>query len=149
MDKRDLFEAVCADAVGRLAGRLSERTMARARRGEDELGIGAVILIEEFADPEGAQILLVDGPAVLGFDAWRAILAPVVLALLHHGLGHLAEAGRLREEQAEPIANLLFGAIVQAAAAIGTAPERERALAAYATAVGGLLDGIGAVPADR
>ena len=146
VDKEDLFRAVCASTVERVAIRLSDETMARARNPEDELEVGMALMLEAFADPEVSRILLVEGPAVLGFEGWRAVLSPLVLALLDHGLRHWVEVDRLPEAQVEPLANLFLGAIVQAAAAIGNAPDPEAARRRYAGTIAALLRGLHAAP---
>lgn len=142
-DKADLFHAVCEDTLHRLARQLSDDTMERATRGDEELRIGAMLMLDYFAEPDFAQILLVDGPAVLGFEAWRELLEPVVMGLLQHGLGHLVEVDRLAESQVEPLANLLFGSLTQAGVDIGSAADPVAARERYTRAVSELLDGIG------
>ncbi|MDJ0787305.1 MAG: TetR/AcrR family transcriptional regulator [Myxococcota bacterium] len=146
VDKRDLFRAVCEDTLERVALRLADETMQKAESGAEELRVGGLLLLDYFAEPEVSRILLVDGPAVLGFEAWRSLLEPVVLGLLRHGLEHLVEFDRLRQAEVEPLAHLLFGSLTQAGVAIGTAEDPKSARAGYATAVLELLSGIGAAP---
>ena len=143
VDKADLFRALCEDQIGRMAQRLSDETMERVDRGDQELQVGAMLMLDYFAEPEISQILLVDGPAVLGLEAWRELLQPVVLALLQHGLGHLVEFDRLEPEQVEPLSHMLFGSLTQAAVAIGSASDPEAARRHYAGAVTELIQGIG------
>lgn len=143
VDKADLFRAVCEAQVVRMAQRLYDETMEKADSGEEELGVGAMLLLDYFAERQIAQILLVDGPSVLGFETWRQILQPVVLALLQHGLGHLVEVGRLEPERVEPLSCMLFGSLTQAAVAIGSAADPDAARLHYAGAVSQLLEGVG------
>ena len=148
VDKADLFRAVCEETLQQVALRLADETMQKAASGEEELRVGGLLLLDYFGEPEVAQILLVDGPAVLGFATWRELLEPVVLGLLRHGLGHLVEADRLQADRVEPLAHLLFGSLTQAGIAIGSARDPERARSEYADAVLELLSGIGAATRD-
>lgn len=143
VDKADLFRAVCEETIQRVIVRLADETMQKAESGEHELRVGGLLLLDYFGEPEVAQILLVDGPAVLGFAAWRELLEPVVLGLLRHGLGHLVEVDQLKADRVEPLAHLLFGSLTQAGIAIGSARDPDRARAEYADAVLELLSGIG------
>ena len=144
VDKADLFRAVLDAEVARVAEQLAVQTMERAERGEDELRIGALLIIDLFAEPETGRILLVDGPAVLGLEPWKQALEPVFYALLQHGLEHIVEVGRLDEKEVEPLTHLLFGSLTQAAVAIGGASDPDIARGNYKEAASRLLSGIGA-----
>lgn len=142
VDKRDLFRAVCESVVEDLGQRLWSETMAEVDREEDELRVGLRKLIESCADPEVRQILLVDGPAVLGMEEWREIQEPATLGLLRHALGHLVEVGRLSAERVDPVAHLLFGAMLQAAVEVGHAPDAAHAERVYQESLALMLDGL-------
>lgn len=142
VDKQDLFRAVCESVVADLAGRLWSETMSEVAREEDELRVGLKKLIASCAEPDVRQILLVDGPAVLGMDEWRRIQEPATLGLLRHALGHLVEVGRLSAERVEPVAHLLFGAILQAAVEVGNAADSAHAERVYRDSLALLLDGL-------
>jgi AcrR family transcriptional regulator len=139
VDKQDLFRAVCEALVSRLAVRVWTETMDEVEREEDELRVGCLRLVDCCADAEVRQILLVDGPSVLGFDEWRKLQEPSTVGLLRHALGHLVKAGRLPAEKIEPMAHLLFGALTQAAVAIGSALDPEDARRVYSESLEVLL----------
>ena len=88
------------------------------------------------------QILLMDGPSVLGMDEWRRLQEPSTLGLLRHALGYLLAAGRLPAERIEPLAHLLFGAMTQAALALGTSIDPDHARRVYRESLELLLDGL-------
>jgi len=142
VDKQDLFRAVCDALVTRLATQIWTDTMAEVERGEDELRVGFLRLLDSFADPDVRQILLMDGPSVLGMDEWRRLQEPSTLGLLRDALGHLLEAGRLPAERIEPLAHLLFGAMTQAALALGTSIDPDHARRVYRESLELLLDGL-------
>ena len=143
-DKRDLFRALCEQVMQELAQRIFAGTMADGVREEDELSVGCALLLDLYREPEIRQVLLLDGPAVLGFDEWRALQQPVSLGLLTHALEHWVASGRIPAEQVEPLAHLLFGALCQAGVAIGNAADPESARQAYAESLERLIGGIGA-----
>ena len=67
-DKRGLFEAVLADAQLSIA-----RAVEEAAPGDDwrALEAGSVAFLRAASHPSVSRIVLVDGPAVVGWDAWR------------------------------------------------------------------------------
>lgn len=142
VDKQDLFRCVCEALVKRLAARLWTETMASIEREEDELRVGFLKLLDYCADPDVRQILLVDGPAVLGMEEWRRLQEPSTMGLLRHALGHLVEAGRMPADQVEPMAHLLFGAMTQASIALGEAIDPEHSRRVYRESLERLLDGL-------
>lgn len=142
VDKRDLFRAVCQSVVTDLTLRVWAETMAEAQHEADELRIGFLKLLDLCAEPSVRQILLVDGPAVLGMEEWRNLQAPSTLGLLRHALGHLVEANRLSAEQLEPLAHLLFGAMMQGAAALGSDMDPEHSRRVYRESFEVLLHGL-------
>ncbi|MEZ7980770.1 MAG: hypothetical protein QMC74_13880 [Myxococcota bacterium] len=83
-----------------------------------------------------------DGPSVLGMDEWRRLQEPSTLGLLRHALGYLLAAGRLPAERIEPLAHLLFGAMTQAALALGTSIDPDHARRVYRESLELLLDGL-------
>ena len=145
-DKRDLFRAVCVDVMEGVVGRLWSETMGGSTREEDELVVGSRLLLQYYSEPEIRRILLVDGPAVLGFEEWRRVTEPLGLALLNHALEHQVAAGRLPGEQAPATAQLLLGALSQAGLAIGASADPEATRDRFVAGLGALLSGLGAEP---
>ena len=75
-------------------------------------------------------------------DEWRRLQEPSTLGLLRHALRNLVEAGRLPAERIEPLAHLLFGAMTQAALALGTSIDPQHARRVYRGSLELLLDGL-------
>jgi AcrR family transcriptional regulator len=112
-DKRALFGA----AFEAVESSLADRVRAAALTGADpweRLERGVREYLHASAELEVRQIVLVDGPSVLGWEAWRAAdaqhhLRPLAAALLS------AMRGRLMARQpALPLARLLVGALTEA-----------------------------------
>lgn len=128
-DKRDLFRAAF-DAVERS---LADRVRVAALGGADpwerlERGVGEYL--RACTEPALRQIVLVDGPSVLGWDAWRAADAGHHLRPLASALASTMRAGLIERRPALPLARLLVGALTEAglAAAVDRDETRDATL---------------------
>jgi hypothetical protein len=81
--------------------------------------------LEAFAEERVARISFQDGPAVLGFDEWRAIVEEHSLGLMVAMLANAMEAGDLRRTPPEPLAHIMLGALTEAGMVIASGGERE------------------------
>jgi AcrR family transcriptional regulator len=86
------------------------------------------------------QILLRDGPAVLGWERWREIDAKHFGGKLPRALTVAIEKGLIARQPVEPMARLLLGAMTEAAVACSTGSEVSGA--EYARAFRRLLDAL-------
>src|SRR5688500_2240684 len=93
-------------------------------------------------EPEVRQILLLDAPAVLGWDGFRDIA-------LRHGLGltegmvqAAIDAGQLAPQPTRALAHVLIGALDEAAMYVTTAEDRAAARDEVARVLHTLLDGL-------
>jgi AcrR family transcriptional regulator len=142
-DMRGLFRAVALAIAVEMTTRLAEDTMRASPADVDELEVGADRLLQAFGDAETAAILLRDGPVVLGWAGWNALLEEAGLPeLLRHALGHWVDAGVLEQARLEPTLRLLVGAIMQAGVAIAESTSRRAAVASYRESLRGLLHGL-------
>jgi AcrR family transcriptional regulator len=126
-DKRELFRAAF-DAV---EVSLAERVRAAALTGADpweRLECAVREYLRACSEPEVRQIVLVDGPSVLGWDLWRAADAEHHLRPMAAALSGAMRAGLLARQPARPLARLLLGALTEAG--LATAGERDAAEAA-------------------
>lgn len=137
--KEALFTAV----LERTAERVAERVVAAAAAFPDDpwaqLLAGSRAFLDAATDPATVRIMLVDGPAVLGWAAWRELDERTSGRHLAGALTALVEAGELAPRPVEPLARLLSGAMNELATWLA-APggDREQAWAALA----GVLDGL-------
>src|SRR3712207_5212502 len=70
--KRDLLEAVYRQVEGEVTQRIAERILEEAAESPlAGMRRGAALFIEVCAEPEVQRIVLLDAPAVLGWDLWR------------------------------------------------------------------------------
>ncbi|WP_116247090.1 TetR/AcrR family transcriptional regulator [Nocardiopsis sp. FIRDI 009] len=143
--KADLFRAVLEEVQAEVAA-----TVAEAAEIHDDpwlrLTAGCRAFLTASTDARVQRIMLVDGPAVLGWDAWRAMDEAGSARHLAEALTASADAGLLRPQPITPLARLLSGAMNEAAlwlAASGT----DRDLEDVWTALSGMLESLRADPA--
>nr|WP_203596984.1 TetR/AcrR family transcriptional regulator [Actinomadura bangladeshensis] len=131
--KAGLFRAV----VSEVQHELGERVADAARRYDDpweQLRAGCRAFLAAGRDPVVRRIVLLDAPAVLGWDEWRAMDEDSSARHLAEALEVLVKAGVIADQPVEPLTRLLSGAMNEAALwlARSTTPEApaqtERAL---------------------
>lgn len=113
--KEALFEAVVRNQQTEVAMAVSVAAGATTDGGWDSLLEGCRAYMSAATAPGRRQILLVDGPAVLGLSRWRQLDDEGPGRLLQQGLAELQAAGLLSDEPVEPLARLLSGAMNEAA----------------------------------
>lgn len=88
------------------------------------------------------QIILRDGPAVLGWERWREIDARHFGGKMPRALSVAMEAGLIAKQPVEPLARLLLGAVTEAAVACAGRADIARAGAEYARAFKSLVEAL-------
>ncbi|GAB3831711.1 TetR/AcrR family transcriptional regulator [Kribbella italica] len=112
--KSDLFRAVVEQVHEEIG-----TTVAAAADAEsdpwDQLTAGCRAFLVAATDPAVRRILLIDGPAVLGWREWRAIDDAQSASHLVESLELLVETGVIAQQPVVPLARLLSGAMNEAA----------------------------------
>ena len=88
------------------------------------------------------QIILRDGPAVLGWERWREIDAKHFGGKFPRALNAAMDAGLIARQPVEPLARLLLGAVTEAAVAVSAGPDIGKVGTDYARAFRSLLDAL-------
>ncbi|WP_188194431.1 TetR/AcrR family transcriptional regulator [Nonomuraea sp. SYSU D8015] len=112
--KADLFRAVLEEVQHEVAARV----VAAAEASDDpwaQLKAGCAAFVAAGADPEVQRIMLIDGPAVLGWNEWRAIDEASSAKHLTEALTTLVDNGTIPAQPVAPLARLLSGAMNEAA----------------------------------
>ena len=138
-DKADLFRAVMAEAAGDVATRLiDEQLAADAQSPLTEIREGVSAFLDVCVGGDFQRIVLVDGPRVLGSDAWEDLVERYGRGILEDWLDRCVQAGDLDPLPVRSLARLLTAMLTEASLAIAGAadPAAERA------AFGGTLDRI-------
>ena len=139
--KEALFEAVFEQVSLELVSDLDR--ISRAEK--DALAAMAAGTQAYFAAcSKGAtgQIILRDGPAVLGWERWREIDAKHFGGKFPRALDAAMDAGLIARQPVEPLARLLLGAVTEAAVACASGGDIAKTGAEYSRAFRSLLDAL-------
>ncbi|MEV0080836.1 TetR/AcrR family transcriptional regulator [Nocardia neocaledoniensis] len=138
--KAELFRAV----LTQVQQEVGEQVAAAARAEADpwtQLTAGCAAFLRATADPLVQRIMLIDGPAVLGWHEWRALDEANSARHLREALESLLEGGILAPQPVAPLTQLLSGAMNEAALWLATTSD-PGALPATITALDRLLAGL-------
>jgi AcrR family transcriptional regulator len=140
--KQQLFEAVFADEVTRLAGVLPT-VYARKRDPWDGFEAACRAFLEECLDPAVQRIVLIDAPAAIGWEAMRRLEAPL-FSMMESAITQAVEGGRIARRPAGPLAHFLFGALCEMAMVVARAEEQKAAHRQAVTELGRVMAGLAA-----
>ena len=129
-DKADLFRAVMAEAAGSVAQRLIDEQLAsEAPSPLAEIQDGISGFLDVCVGGDFQRIVLVDGPRVLGSDAWDELVERYGRGILEEWLDRCVQAGDLQAIPVRALARLLIAMLTEASLAIArsTAPAETRA----------------------
>jgi AcrR family transcriptional regulator len=141
--KRELFEAVYEQIEIELAERIAAGALqANAASPLAAMKAGAEMFLLASTEPETQQIVLLDGPSVLGWDRWREIATEHGLGLIDATLQAAVEAGEIDSQPVRPLAHVLMGALDEAAMLVARAEDAEQMRAEVGRTLGALLDGL-------
>ena len=144
--KPGLLEAV----YRQIEKELTDEIVEGALRGSDPLEamrIAIGVAMDASIEPDVQRIVLLDAPAVLGWERWREIAADYGLGLIESSLQAAIDAGQIAEQPVKPLAHLLMGALDEAAMLVARAEDPKAAKAEVTATLDLLLDGL--ARADR
>jgi AcrR family transcriptional regulator len=122
--KTDLFQAAFEAVEDEVTAQVLQTATAG---GETDpiriLELGFDAFLDQCVNPEVQRIVMLDGPTVLGWDAWHEIDERYAFGTLKAVLSAAAEAGRIDESAVEPLSHLLLGAVMQAAMVVARADD--------------------------
>jgi AcrR family transcriptional regulator len=145
--KAGLFRSVFIRQEQHLAAALS-RAAAGAPDTWTALRAGCHAFLRHCLDPGIRQIVLLDGPAVLGWGAVREIEYQHTLRLLRRGMRAAAADGWITSGNLDVRCQMLFGALCEAGMLLARADDPAAALPEVAGEADHLLDAL-ARPAGR
>ena len=121
---REVVEAVEQDVMARMA------TMAAgsgATTPADVIRAAVDAWLEVSGDPEVRQLILLDAPSVLGWAGFRDVAQRYSLGMTEQLITEAIQAGQLARQPVRPTAQVLIGALDEAAMYIATADDQKRA----------------------
>ena len=139
-DKEDLFRAV----FDRVQADLAAATVVNERDDALELLTAA---LQQFLDASAdntdvQQVLLIDGPAVLGWDQWRSLEAQYGLGVITAMLDAAVTQKVIPRQPTTPLAHMLLAAVDEAALFIANASDRQEAHTQARQSLNQLLGGL-------
>jgi AcrR family transcriptional regulator len=129
-DKASLFRAVMETVAGELARQLIAQQLARADDSTgawDQLREGFQAFLDACTGSDFQRIVLVDGPAVLGHDAWSDLVERHGLGLLRTWLQLAMDSDQIDALPVDPLARLVGALVAEASLYIARAPDPARA----------------------
>ena len=139
--KEDLFRAVLVQVSAGVVKQVAQVAVATDDPWE-QLVRGSEAFLDASATPEVQRIMMTDGPAVLGWDVWRAIDTEHGLGLLDAAIGRAMDAGRLLPGSSTAVAHVLAGALEEAAMVVARSEDPVAAREEMGQTVRRLLEGL-------
>jgi AcrR family transcriptional regulator len=128
-DKTGLFAAVYEEVERDLVGTITARIVAAAPTDQlSAMRIGSRLFLEECSSPDVQRIVLIDAPAVLGWDRWREVGMKYGLGVIEAMLAAAMSDGVIPEQPLRPTAHILLGALDEAALYVSRADDADDAL---------------------
>jgi AcrR family transcriptional regulator len=122
-DKADLFAAVAEEVEAEIADRIAAGAAGAAADPLAGLRVGGRLFLDACAEPEVERIILLDAPAVLGWEAWRDLAGRYGLGLIQFALQSAMDAGAIVQQPVVPLAHVLIGALDECALYIAQAED--------------------------
>jgi AcrR family transcriptional regulator len=125
-DKAGLFRAVMETVAGELARQLIAQQLSRADDSSgpwDQLREGFQAFLDACTGSDFQRIVLIDGPAVLGHDAWSDLVEQHGMGLLRTWLQLAIDEGQIDPLPVDPLARLLGALVAEASLYIARAPD--------------------------
>ncbi|MGI8845202.1 MAG: TetR/AcrR family transcriptional regulator [Thermoleophilaceae bacterium] len=146
-DKTELFAAVFDRVELDLSASIEEAVAAGGSSDVIEvMKLGCNAWLDASVLPEVQQIVLIDGPAVLGWERWREIGMRYGMGLVEGMLGHAMEVGRVRRQPLSALSHVMVGALDEAALYIARAEDPRTARDEMQQVIALLIEGLAAPP---
>jgi AcrR family transcriptional regulator len=140
-DKSDLFRAVFESVQQDLAKRLMQAASSQPDEAK-HLEIGCHAFLDACTEPDVQRIVLLDGPAVLGWEAWHESDVNFGLEMLQRSIETAMEGGSVERQPVVPLSHLLLGALNGSGLEIARSSDPARARREMRKALDRLLAGL-------
>ena len=144
-DKSGLFAAVYEEVERDLVTAVMTRISTAAPTTQLEaMRMGARLFLAECSSPKVQQIVLIDAPAVLGWERWREVGMKYGLGVIEAMLVRAIADGVIPDQPTRPAAHVLLGALDEAALYVSRAPDTHSALEQMVAVCDRVITGIAA-----
>jgi AcrR family transcriptional regulator len=141
-DKADLFRAVMEQAAGDVARRLTHDQAQLEGSPLGQISDGVSAFLDVCVGGDFQRIVLIDGPRVLGEQAWDQLVERYGRALLEEWLTRAITAGDIDPVPVRPLARLLIAMLTEASLAIASAADPAATRDELGVTLARLLDGL-------
>lgn len=138
--KKELLAAVYEE----IEEEITRKIAADALSGSDPvdaLRAGARAFLDHCLEPEVQRIVLLDAPAVLGWERWREIGSKYGLGLVEAALQAAIDAGQIVELPVGALSHVLMGALDEAAMVVARAEDPVASREQMVAVLDGMLEG--------
>ncbi len=122
-DKADLFAAVAEEVEAEITEQIATGAAGATADPVEALRTGTRLFLDVCAEPEVERIILLDAPAVLGWQAWRDLAGRYGLGLIQFALQSAMDAGAIVAQPVVPLAHVLIGALDECALYVAQAED--------------------------
>lgn len=136
---RGVVEVVEQDVMARMATLVAASGAATPA---DAIRAAVDAWLEVSGDPEVRQLILLDAPVVLGWAGFRDVAQRYSLGMTEQLITEAIRAGQLARQPVRPLAQVLIGALDEAAMFIATADDPKRARRETRQVLRRLIDGM-------
>jgi AcrR family transcriptional regulator len=127
-DKTDLFAAVFEAVEAEMTQRIDAVV---SNSGESDpialMMLGSATWLDVCVEPEFQRILLIEAPAVLGWERWREISLRYGMGLIQGLVDYGISTGRVIAQPVEPLSHVLIGALDEAVLYLARADDPAKA----------------------
>jgi AcrR family transcriptional regulator len=139
--KDDLFRAVFEQLEQEVVDRVA-RGAATGADALEQMRLGSHAFLDACLDPAVQRIVLLEGPAVLGWETWQEIEERYGYGLVAAAVDAAIGARLIDAQPVGPLAHVLFGALSQAGLTVARADDPGAVRTDMETAMDRVLDGL-------
>jgi AcrR family transcriptional regulator len=127
-DKAALFAAVYEQVEEELVAEVAQRIVAAGPGDQlQAMRVGARLFLDLVSAPDVQQIVVIDAPAVLGWEQWRAVGIKYGLGIIEAMLAQAIADGVIPDQPLRATAHVLLAALDEAALYVARADDHRRA----------------------
>ncbi|MDQ0114782.1 TetR family transcriptional regulator [Paenibacillus harenae] len=139
--KKELFRSVLESVQREVAQRI-EQDASTSEDVWEQLYLGCRAFVMAAIEDSSKRIMLIDGPAILGWNVWREMDETHSMSLLRGQLQLMQEQGYLKDASVDAMTHFLSGALNEASLWLAHAEARPNALEEAMRTLALFLEGI-------